>query len=81
MSFEQAAYVFSDIEAISVFDEHHSDFEDRWITIGRIQNTNIIVVVHTDRIRNNQKSIRIISARKANKDEINEYFKQYKGKL
>jgi hypothetical protein len=79
ISFEDAAYVFSDIEALTIFDEKHSDVEDRWVTIGKIKNSNIIVVVHTIRIRNNINSIRIISARKADKDEVNEYYNQFRG--
>lgn len=43
ISFEEAAFVFSDIEAISIPDEYHSDFEERWITIGKIKNRGVIV--------------------------------------
>jgi hypothetical protein len=71
--------VFSDIEAITIFDEEHSDDEDRWITIGRIKNTDIIVVIHTVRIRNRKEFIRIISARKADKEETKEYYDSLKG--
>ena len=44
ISFEEAVYVFSDIDLISIFDEKHSDFEERWISIGKIINHGIIVV-------------------------------------
>lgn len=44
ISFEEAAYVFSDIDMISLFDEEHSDTEERWISIGKIKNHGIIVV-------------------------------------
>jgi len=79
ISFENAAYVFSDVDAISIFDEEHSSDEDRWITIGKIKNSTIIVVVHTERIRNKYEYIRIISTRKADKTEIKEYLNQLKG--
>jgi uncharacterized protein len=79
ISFENAAFVFSDMNSISVFDYEHSVNEDRWITIGRIRNSSVIVVVHTDRIRSEYEYIRIISARNANKKEIEEYFNQLKG--
>jgi len=79
ISFETAAYLFSDLEAITIFDEEHSDDEVRWITIGKIKNSSIIVVVHTERIKNKFEYIRIISARKADKTEIKEYYKQIKG--
>ena len=51
ISFEEAAYVFADIDIISLFDEEHSHTEDRWISIGKIKNHGIIVVVHTERIK------------------------------
>jgi len=74
ISFEYAAYVFADIEAITIFDEMHSFDEERWITIGRVKKLNIIVVVHTERFKDKNRFIRIISARKANKDEDKLYF-------
>ena len=79
ISFENAAFVFSDENAISIFDNEHSETEDRWVTIGSIKlpYSTVIVVVHTDRIKSNFEYIRIISARKANKEEINEYLKQF----
>jgi uncharacterized protein len=73
ISFEEASYVFTDIDAISIIDEEHSDNELRWITIGKIINRGIIIVVHTERIRNEKEYIRIISARKAVKFEEKEY--------
>lgn len=79
VSFEDAVFVFSDTNSISIFDDEHSGNEDRWITIGKIKNLSVIVVVHTDRIRNQSEYIRIISARKADKTEIQEYFSQLKG--
>jgi uncharacterized protein len=35
VSFEQAAYVFADPYALSVFDENHSENEDRWVLLGK----------------------------------------------
>ena len=34
VSFERAARIFLDPFSISIFDEKHSESEDRWITIG-----------------------------------------------
>jgi hypothetical protein len=34
ISFEDAASVFKDENAISIYDEEHSSEEDRWVTIG-----------------------------------------------
>lgn len=47
----------------------HSISEDRFITIGTSVNDKLIVVVHTDR----NDIIRIISARKATKNERRQY--------
>lgn len=80
ISFEEAAFVFSDIDAISIFDEVHSDSEERWITIGRIITHGITVVVHTERIKGEYEFIRMISARKAEKSEAEEYINRIGGK-
>ncbi len=74
ISFEDATSVFKDKNAISIFDEDHSDNEDRWITIGLDTLTRTLVVVHTFITFNqNNCNIRIISARKATKNEIKFY--------
>lgn len=74
LSFRQAASVFRDPNQISVFDEGHSEKEERWITLG-IDSTGILrVVVHTfEQVDENLWRIRIISARKANLDETKKY--------
>ena len=74
ISFERAAKIFLDSFAISIFDDEHSEDEDRWITIGSESNEVLLVVVHTFRGTDAQSSlIRIISARKADRDEANQY--------
>ena len=74
ISFERAARVFLDPFAISVFDERHSNAEDRWVTIGSEANEVLLVVVHTFRdVDINTAVIRIISARKAIKEEARQY--------
>jgi uncharacterized DUF497 family protein len=35
ISFDRAAEVFLDPLAVSIFDEEHSEMEERWVTIGR----------------------------------------------
>jgi len=70
ISFEIATSIFKDQNSISVFDEVHSDNEERWATIGLDLRTRTLVVVHTYiSINNNNCNIRIISARKATKQE------------
>jgi len=74
--FEKAAEVFLDPLAVSIFDEDHSIDEERWITMGRDKIGMILIVVHTFFIQGrDKKKIRIISARKATRNET----KQYKG--
>ena len=45
IKFEDAALVFFDENNIDEFDEIHSDFEDRYKIIGRVED--IIVVIYT----------------------------------
>ena len=74
VSFDEAILVFADPIALSFFDDGHSDEEERWITMGIIQSGRILVVIHTDRIRvENKTVIRVISARGATDNEIKQY--------
>ena len=71
ISFEEAKEVFYDDNAILFDDPDHSDYEERFLIIGRINNLNIYVVSHC--YRENDGVIRIISARKATKNERETY--------
>ena len=74
VSFERAAEVFLDPFALSIFDEDHSAKEDRWITMGKDKSDVVLVIIHTfDEADKNQPTIRVISARKANKNERKQY--------
>ncbi|MHB1587441.1 MAG: BrnT family toxin [Acidiferrobacteraceae bacterium] len=74
VSFRMAASVFRDPLALAIFDEAHSDDEERWITLGRTQNGQTLVVVHTsESISTTEWRIRIISARKADRQELRDY--------
>ena len=74
ISFEDAISIFKDERAISIYDEEHSVSEDRWITIGMDLKTRTLVVVHTFiKVDDNNCNIRIISARKATKNEQKAY--------
>ncbi|MGB3311911.1 MAG: BrnT family toxin [Nodosilinea sp.] len=74
VSFRQASSVFRDPQQLSVYDEEHSQQEDRWITLG-IDNRGIVqVVIHTfEQLDPSLCQIRIISARKATRAEILQY--------
>ena len=74
VGFERAAEVFLDPLAISLFDDEHSDEEERWITMGRDGHDVILVVIHAFReVKDDEGIIRIISARKATKNEVKQY--------
>jgi len=68
ISFETAANVFFDDNRVELRDEEHSDDEDRWQVIGKVDD--ILFVIYTDR----ETKTRIISARKANKAERRMYY-------
>ena len=69
--FEDAARVFLDENRIDYLDENHSDDEERWKVIGKVRN--VLVVIYTER----GEILRLISARKAEKKEEDEYYGQY----
>jgi uncharacterized DUF497 family protein len=70
ISFERAAQVFLDPSAISIYDEEHSDEEDRWVTLAKDKNETLLVVIHTFReLDSGHCSIRLISARRATRRE------------
>ena len=75
VSFEEAGTIFiSDPNILSLYDEDHSSEEDRWITIGLSDKSKLLVVVHTFEEADSKKTlIRIISARKATKNESKQY--------
>lgn len=76
LNFTDACHVFADTFQLNLFDESHSDDEDRWVVIGEIPVMKIVVVVHTIRqgYDENDSRVRIISARKATKKEREAYF-------
>ena len=72
--FEEACTAFADINALEIFDEEHSDAEeDRYILLGLSSAARLLVVVYCERVDN---ETRIISARKATKNERLTYEKR-----
>jgi uncharacterized DUF497 family protein len=70
VSFEEAKELFvSSIDYLEIFDDAHSDFEDRFIAIGPISR-GLVLIVWTER---DGDTIRIISARWATKHELDLY--------
>lgn len=68
ISFDEAKTALLDPNALAQEDPD-SENENRWILIGMTQQAKLLTVVYTLR----QNSIRLISARKATKKEINYY--------
>lgn len=74
MSFDRAAEVFLDPLAVSIFDEEHSEDEERWVSIGKDRRGSVLILIHTFlEVSAEECRIRIISARKANKRETKQY--------
>lgn len=74
VGFERAAQVFRDPNILSIEDEEHSEQEERWISMGRDERGNLLIVIHTFRETDPQNlTIRIISARKATPREAKQY--------
>lgn len=65
VAFAEAATVFGDPMAITFYDPHHSDDEERYLTFGWSTEGRLLVVSHTDR----ENHTRIISARVATRRE------------
>jgi uncharacterized DUF497 family protein len=72
VSFEEAQSVFSDPNARMIYDLDHSNDEERFIILGLSSTLRILVVCHS--YREDDRVIRIISTRKANKNEQNQYW-------
>lgn len=69
VTFTDAITVFADPLSLTGYDPDHSDDEDRYITMGMSADGRLLIVSHTDR----GDSIRIISAREANRAERKDY--------
>ena len=71
ISFEEAATVFEDVNALVISDPEHSEDEERFVILGFSLQANLLVVCHC--YRASESVIRIISARKATKNESRQY--------
>ena len=74
VSFELAATVFRDPLMESIIDRDHSQFEERWITMGQAQDGRVLVVSHTYvQTDGDETSVRLISARPATRNERRQF--------
>jgi len=69
--FEEAMSVFLDENAVEFFDPDHSEDEDRFLLLGMSWRLRLLAVHYT--VRGHGKEIRLISARKATKNEAKAY--------
>ena len=71
ISFEEAQTVFYDAEALVIPDPERSQDEERFIILGMSRRADLLVVCHC--YRESETVIRIISARKATRNESAQY--------
>jgi uncharacterized protein len=72
VSFQAAVLVFADPNALVVQDRIENG-EERWQAIGVVEGRFMLVVAHTVRQQDDLEVIRIISARRANREEKRRY--------
>jgi uncharacterized protein len=74
VSFESAATVLNDPMLLTVYDAQHSQFEERWFSVGYEANQSLLAVSHTFQPTSTINiTVRIISARPATRDERRQY--------
>lgn len=78
VAFDEAITVFSDPLALIFDDREHSEDEHREIIIGYSALSRLLLVCFVER---NEDTIRIISARRATKDEVKDYEKNARKKI
>jgi len=76
VSFEEAESVFSDEHALLIDDPEHSNTEARFVLLGLSIRFRVLLVVHS--YREQDAVIRIISARRATKQERSRYDQRWK---
>lgn len=67
VTFQEAVTIFFNVPLKVVYDPDHSDHEDRYLAIGISIKNRTLIVVHCESTHGNK--VRIISARKATKNE------------
>jgi len=71
VTFEEAITAFYDEAAIEFYDDEHSEWEDRFLLLGLSSDMKLLLACHC--YRSEEGVIRIISARKATKNEAKHY--------
>ena len=59
---------------MSLYDDEHSETEERWLTLGEAENGALVVVSHTfEELSDDEALVRVISAREATTHERAHY--------
>src|SRR5262245_56783004 len=74
VTFVEASTAFSDDHALLLADPDHSELEDRFILMGSSSTSRTLVVCHC--YRKTRETIRLISARRADRSEQDQYFRR-----
>ena len=69
VSFEEASTVWEDLFFIDLYDEEHSEEENRFLMIGESKQNRLLIVSYTER----ENIVRIISARELTPKERQDY--------
>jgi uncharacterized DUF497 family protein len=69
VSFEQGIIAIEDPHSFFLYDEAHSQIEDRYISIGNVEGR----VLFVNEVEIDEDTIRIFSARRATKNEVEAY--------
>ena len=76
VSFDEAATVFLDAEALDGPDLLHSMAESRFLRLGRSSEGRVLMVAYTLRRSGDAQTIRLISARRASRRERTAYARE-----
>ena len=71
ISFEEAVSVFYDEWAVEFYDDEHSEWENRFLMLGLSARFRLLLLCHCS--KEDESVIRIISARKATRNEARHY--------
>lgn len=73
VSFDEAATVFADTDALDGPDLNHSEHEARFLRLGKSLADRVLMLAYTIRGSGDAETIRIISARRASRKERETY--------
>jgi uncharacterized DUF497 family protein len=76
VSFDEARTAFADEHGLLLDDLDHSGTEQRFVLLGLSAAFRVLVVVHS--YREDEDTIRIISARRATREERNQYHARWR---